>query len=400
MAALDQVAGRVLDVDSHEMISVPLLVQEFGETAALVASLYERFPEESMHGKTFRSTVVDDTPIDPATIWELKGAPAPSAIDLGRRTAVLDAMGIHRQLIFPTAVGLSGLIMAGGGMGQLNRNMLESEAARGLDERELGLTLCRSHNDWCMRTQALDDRLRPVAVIDTVSIEEAMAEATRVVDGGVKCLLIPADIPPGGTSPAAEAFDPFWKLCTDADVPVVLHLGSEWNFLANRAAWTADIQTFRARHETLREADLNPHHFSTVHFAAQNFLTTMILGGVFERHPALRFGVIELTAHWVGPMAENLTMWLSQFKSKGKELSLSPSEYLNRNVRVGSFHWEPVDLYIERYGLDEVYTYSSDFPHVESGALNSVAAFAERLERLGPEAVEKFFVTNGELLFP
>jgi predicted TIM-barrel fold metal-dependent hydrolase len=400
VTALDLVRGRVLDVDSHEMVSVPLLEQEFGEIASLLGAMYERWPDESMHGVTFRSTTVDDVAIDPDTIWELNGAPAPSAIDMRRRPAVLDAMGIRQQLIFPTAVGLTGLIMAAGGIEQLSRMFVRDGPLGRLDPREVGLALCTGHNDWCIRTQALDDRLRPVAVIDTTSIPEAIAEARRVIAAGVKCVLVPSDVPPGGQSPAHEGFDEFWELCAEADVPVVLHLGSEWNFVRDRGAWVAGVPTFRTRNETLREADLNPHHFSTVHFAAQNYLTTMLLGGVFERHPRLRFGVIELTAHWVGPMAENLTLWLEQFRSRGKELSLSPSEYLQRNVRVGSFYWEPVDEYIERHGLDDVYAYSSDFPHVESGALNSIEVLADRLERLGPSVVEKFFVSNGQLLFP
>jgi hypothetical protein len=39
----------------------------------------------------------------------------------------------------------------------------------------------------------------------------------------------------------------------------------------------------------------------TLHYAPENFVAAMALGGVFERHPNVRFGVIELSATWVGP---------------------------------------------------------------------------------------------------
>jgi hypothetical protein len=61
--------------------------------------------------------------------------------------------------------------------------------------------------------------------------------------------------------------------------------------------------------------------------------------------------------------------------------------------------FEPIDEYIDRYGLEEVYCYSSDFPHLEGGK-DPMTRFSNRLERLGPAIMEKFFVTNGEYLLP
>src|SRR5581483_9819326 len=48
----------------------------------------------------------DDIEITPETVWEHKGwetepPHAPGAIDMGRRTLLLDVMGVDRQLIFP-----------------------------------------------------------------------------------------------------------------------------------------------------------------------------------------------------------------------------------------------------------------------------------------------------------
>jgi predicted TIM-barrel fold metal-dependent hydrolase len=78
---------------------------------------------------------------------------------------------------------------------------------------------------------------------------------------------------------------------------------------------------------------------------------------------------------------------------------MPPSGYLARNVRVCPFSFEPVETYIERYGFEDVYCYSSDYPHTEGG-VNQLSVFAEKLMPLGDSVMEKFFVTNAQLLMP
>ena len=60
---------------------------------------------------------------------------------------------------------------------------------------------------------------------------------------------------------------------------------------------------------------------------------------------------------------------------------------------------EEFAAFAERYGLADVYCYSSDYPHVEGGT-DPMGVFAARLAPLGGAVLEKFFVTNGELLLP
>ena len=125
----------------------------------------------------------------------------------------------------------------------------------------------------------------------------------------------------------------------------------------------------------------------------------MTLGGVFERHPNLRYGVIEVGAHWVPHLAQKIDLWYHQFHSRWDSMML-PSEYIARNVRVTPFYFEPVADYIDANPrLASVYCFSSDFPHREGGkACHEI--FAKELERLGDDISEQFFRTNPELLLP
>ena len=75
-----------------------------------------------------------------------------------------------------------------------------------------------------------------------------------------------------------------------------------------------------------------------------------------------------------------------------------PSDCLRRNVRVTPFPQEPVAVYLDRWGLDEVWAFSSDFPHAEGGTA-PVEDYSRMLA--GPNrAAERraFFVDNGFLL--
>jgi predicted TIM-barrel fold metal-dependent hydrolase len=190
--------------------------------------------------------------------------------------------------------------------------------------------------------------------------------------------------------------DEFWAYAAAKDVPVLFHIGTELSFLSEQ--WRAGTAIV-THHHSLEAPRINEFTMSVVHYAVENYLTIMILGGVFERHPALRIGVTECTASWVGPMARRLDMMVKSLHG-GEGLSMRPSDYLRRNVRVSPFVFEPVDEYLRMYpDMDDVYTYASDYPHIEGGR-HSIERFYEKIAPAGDEVIEKFFRINGDLLLP
>jgi predicted TIM-barrel fold metal-dependent hydrolase len=391
---------RVLDVDSHERVPGELRDEIFGPTALVAASktfgIRKRYAK---HGNqtSMPDRVGDVTPIDYDSVWKLKGPYAPSAIDMARRPEVLDAMGIDRQLVYPT-FGLMALKM----FMDTNAHAFFDFDPKQYDHRELGLEGIEAHNRWAVRTtKGTNNRARPVGMVLTESIEGMIHQTEQLISEGIRALMIPANNPPGGTSPADPALDPFWRMTADANVPVTIHLGTEFDYLKS-AAWYDNVDVFNPSSQSTLEFVIEPFRASSMHDCAENFLTALVLGGVFERHPTLRFGIIELSATWVGPLAERLDMWVEkQFRNRFDNfLSMRPSEYINRNVRVTPFHFEPVDLYFERYpNLQNVFCYSTDYPHVEGGK-ESQRIFAETLRGATADLRDKFFYRNGALLLP
>ena len=135
------------------------------------------------------------------------------------------------------------------------------------------------------------------------------------------------------------------------------------------------------------------------HSSAELFLTTMIMGSVFERFPKLRFGIVELGASWLGPMVERMDLWAEFMGKVGRKYSMKPSEFIARNVRITPFWNENLPLMIERYGLEDAYIFSTDYPHLE-GSRDPLGKFSNHLSKLPPAYAQKFFVDNAKLLFP
>ncbi|HZU74163.1 MAG TPA: amidohydrolase family protein [Acidimicrobiales bacterium] len=375
--AVEGFKGRLLDADSHIELPPPMWDEAIGPVFAgmMRARLQRAMAHSPAVADRFRMAMAA-SPAEPdeSTIWERKMWAAPGAHDPEKRLRAVDLLGVERQLLFPMAV----------------------PAAMMLANHELSAQVAETHNTFVLSwAGGAGGRLRPVAVINMEELDRALAEARRVADLGAYAFNVGCGRPPAGLSPADPAWEPLWDLAEQAGIPVLLHIGGEFGLVPN--AW-GDAELLRAGHSTPLDGEgTGPFNLSVTPFGPQAFLTALILGGVLERHPDLHLGVIEMTAQWVGPFAEMLDQRFDLFTRLGKVLSMRPSEYIARQVRVTPFWWEPVGKYIERYGLEDVYVFSTDFPHVEGGT-EPLQRFHASLAGHPDEVYEKFFVTNARLI--
>ena len=398
MDATTVLDGKV-DLDSHEMVPSNFWAEEFGDAGAVLREMHGFALGDFAENTTNRDDIVaDDQPITQETVWEMKGPGAPGAIDFGRRLAVMDEMRVDRQLVYPS-YGLCGMMF----LFMPHASLLFGFDPEEVDRFALGSQIIREHNAWAARvTRSFDaTRMRAVGILQPQpeTLEQLMLDTEQALSDGIRAFWLSGSQPLAGMSPGNAELDPFWKLVADAEAAVTLHIGTE-QALVQPLPWLMGIPAFQPAHNSSLEFPVQPFSSSILHFPPDLFLTSMILGGVFERHPNLRFGVIECAAQWVGPMAERLDMWAEEFSKRFNDLSLRPSEYLARNVRVTPFHFEPVDYYLERYPeMATVYAYSSDYPHREGGK-HSDRTFYERLKGFDAETQERFFHSNGEWLVP
>ena len=360
------VHGRINDLDSHLQVPISRWGEVFGDATA-------RFGERFAGIALFDAT--DEPELTVESVWRTKGTAAPGASTPEGRLAAMDVMGIERQLIFPQVV----------------------LAMPAWSDHPSAAAVLREYNDAVLRwTAAGQGRLRTTALLNLTTVEGAIAEAERVAAGGARAVFIQDGIAPGGRSPAAPELDPLWALLAEADMPVTLHIGGQEGFFGSDAWPDADL--LRPGSFSTGEP-VGPHMLATMHLAAQNYLASMVYGGVFDRHPGLRVGVIELGAMWVGPFVDLLEDRLQMSRRLRDTLQRRPTEVFVDQIRVTPFFWERTARQIERYGMAEVYAFSTDFPHPEGGT-DPIGRMAADIAVLGDDAVEAFFVGNAELLLP
>jgi len=105
-------------------------------------------------------------------------------------------------------------------------------------------------------------------------------------------------------------------------------------------------------------------------------LTSLIVEGVFDRHPRLRVGVLEAGTGW-------LTWWLHRLDEHHElfgprerpGMAMKPSEYFMHHCVIGSDSDDPyVTQTVATVGADRV-AWSSDFPHLEAKYPDGVDQF-------------------------
>ena len=179
---------------------------------------------------------------------------------------------------------------------------------------------------------------------------------------------------------------------------VTLHIGSGKNMTEEymNTGVDKDRSLRLSNIETTKPKDLN-----VVHHSPERWLTCMIYDGVLDRFPNLKIGMIELGANWVPAMLQNLDMGvalLGKFDLELKNLSLKPSEFVERQVRVTPLHTENTGWILRNVSKD-ILMFNTDYPHPEGGS-DPFGAFERSLDAVAAteDELDHFYTRNFESL--
>jgi predicted TIM-barrel fold metal-dependent hydrolase len=247
----------------------------------------------------------------------------------------------------------------------------------------------RAHNRWMAEAQQDGGgRLFGVAHMSLRDREWALEEIRALGDAGIK-LAMTAPAPVDGVALSDPSFDPVWRAFVEHDVAPVFHVG---NFRRpfDEAWYAPDPEP--------GDPLLNSIFLWTAPAVA---IASMIVYGAFDRHPQLRIGVIELTASWVQEFLPTLEgawgFYALRHGGPVSELSMPPSAYFFRHVRVGAMGYEQPARLIDVLG-DDVFMAGSDWPHAE-GIAEPVTGYARFLpDDMREQARAKLFGGNVQWL--
>lgn len=291
-----------------------------------------------------QETVADE--FDVAVAW-----------DDDRRWELLDRDGVAAEVVLPNFdVPFSGGI--------------SHASTFGHDEQCEGR---RAYNRWLADFCAASPRRRTGLVqILLADVDVSVEEVRRGAERGLRGVQLPVS-EAGQPMLYHPRYEPIWAECERLGLPVVVHGSTglpttEWNLgLDDGEGPGFDVARDAAR-------CVNGAEFM---FHARRTIWHLMFGGVFDRHPGLRFVVTEAAVDWVPDQFAYLD-WLyegSGFRTASVRRRLfghRPSEYLRRGqVLFGaSFMTLHETRLRHEIGVDAL-MFGVDFPHFETTTPNT-----------------------------
>ena len=366
--------GRIVhDADSH-LMELPDCLDPFidpqyrGAYNALpnLARREEGYVEKAKAAHAdaaFRETAGDN-------IMLRKNYDAMGAFLKADRPRALDQLGFASQLVFTTWC--------------LNNFGLDRP-----DQAELAYATATAHNRMMQDFCSVDRRFLGTAYVPLIDIDLSISTARDAIAMGAKGLLIPSR--PQGRSASHIGHDPIWAMAQEAGIPILFHVGDEKKL---------DPQYFENGRPRVKDFHGGEENFTSVSYmpiphSVELTLAALIIDGVMERFPNLKFGAIELGASWLPGWMRNLDGAAAAFaknEDRLQKLSMKPSEFVRRQVRVTPYPHEDAGWIIANTA-EEICLFSSDYPHVEGGR-NPLKRFNDSLANSSSRAVDRFYCDN------
>jgi predicted TIM-barrel fold metal-dependent hydrolase len=292
---------------------------------------------------------------------------APLNWDAQARLDLLDSQGIAAEVLFPNTAPPfypSGALTAPG--------------PRRREDYELRWAGVRAHNRWLADFCAeAPERWGGFAQVFLDDVDDAVAEARWAKAAGLRGVLLPGDHTLKMANLYYPRFDPLWTVCEELDLPVHRHTSFA----------TESV------HEGGPASELIA--FGENQFYALRAIGHMILSGVFERHPRLKFVIAELSdGASIAPILRRMDMMLQLGLGEGTPmfdhvkgavdaLHHSPSEYFASNCWVGAPHDVRAT---HNAGVPNV-MWGADIPHSEGCSPFTAEALRLELHDLSTETI-------------
>lgn len=368
------VQGQTIhDADSHIM-ELPGTLHRYLDPKVRQAFVDKTGKKDVLPEWFARADALHDDPEfragDEANLLLRKNYEALGAFRAADRPKALDLFGFASQLVFTTA--------------SLSNYGLEE-----MGEADLAVEAARAHNRMMTEFCSVDRRLLATGYVPLIDIARAPEIAREAIAMGAKGIVIPSRHP-NGHSPSHVGLDPLWAVVQEAGIPILFHVGGEEkmhpDYIQNGGPQVLDFHGGAENFTSLT--------FMTIPISIWQTLSALVIDGVFDRFPSLKFGAIELGASWLPSLMRFMDSGAAAFgkEERLQRLSAKPSEILKRQFRVTPYPHEDTRWIIENTS-EGMCLFSSDFPHIEGGR-NPLKRFNDALEGCSDHAKRRFYRDN------
>jgi len=292
---------------------------------------------------------------------------APSSWSVPERLALMDALGVETQILYPNGIGFSS-------------NHLF--AIEDIKQRSMALQV---YNDFLIDVQnESGGRLLPQAMIPIWDMDFTIKEMTRLIEKGITGFTM-SDRPEmiGLPELPEPYFEPMWDLFNESGAVPNFHIQSgarREEHEAMRVAITNERDNVQPKEEE-EEATSYSANAAWRTFGPQRHMATMISQGymsnariivnlcmsnLFDRFPKLKIVSAESGIGWVPFVLEALEYQFDEMVTDPAELALAkyrPTEYFREHMYV-MYWFEKVGVQklVEDIGLNNILV-ETDIPH-------------------------------------
>jgi predicted TIM-barrel fold metal-dependent hydrolase len=306
--------------------------------------------------------------VDPASLMKVERlSEHPEYQNRDARVTVMDTQGIETVCMLPTFAC---------GVEEALKHDIEATT---VSVHAFNLWL---NEDWGFDRP--DHRIIAAPIISLADPEKAVEEVDFVLARGARLVLVrPAPVP-GVIKPRSlgdPIHDPVWARLAEAGVPVGFHL-SDSGYLHVAAMWggKSTLEGFGAK-DPLDQVLLDDR-------AIHDTMASMIVHGVFTRHPQLKVVSIENGSYFVYRLIKRLKKAANNHPRLFPE---DPVEQLRNNVWIAPYYEDDLPVLGETIGIDKI-LFGSDWPHGEG--LESPVSFTEELTGFSDSDIRKVMRDN------
>jgi predicted TIM-barrel fold metal-dependent hydrolase len=251
-----------------------------------------------------------------------------------------------------------------------------------ISDKDVYRSIVQAYNGWLIEEycSVAPDRLIPNALIPVSGLDHAVAELHRAKELGFKSIQLQQY--PNGTGAPKPEDDRFWETALSLGLALSPHL----NF--GGVVWRGDPRSDTSQWSA--EAAMSQHTPSSP--AAT--LAQMIVHGVFDRFPELRFYFAEVNCAYIPGMLYYMDRNYHEFNDWfNVSLKKEPSEYILEHSMFGMVRDVPMLHMGHLVPLDH-FVWGSDFPHSVGTFPSSERFIKEAFAGMDEGLKRKILVTN------
>ena len=233
------------------------------------------------------------------------------------------------------------------------------------------LAAASMYNEWQMEVFGEHPEVFiPAAIIPMIDIPAAIKEAQRAVSHGYRSLSVPVVMPELPYD--RPDYEPFWAAVEELGVPVNFHV------FTRRDPDLDGLGEQEGRGQDLTQVALGMAE-------AMSPLTMLVGSGALQRHPSLKFVLVECGIGWLAWLLYALDeMYRKRHMWQRPVLEMEPSEFFKRQG-YATFGEDPIGLRNRDYTGVECLMWGSDYPHDEGTFPHSQKVIAETFRDLPEE---------------